>query len=220
MASIGGFGAYDWDSVSSANRIEPDGERKQVTVLFADVKGSMDLAEGQDPEQWQRIMRRFFSILADGVHRYEGTVDKFTGDGIMALFGAPIAHEDHARRACHAAMHLQRELARFAADVERAHGVRFAVRTGLNSGEVVVGAVGEDLAMAYTALGHTVGLAQRMEQLARPGAVCVSQHTAALAEGYVELADLGQIEVKGSSRPLRVYELTGAGAARGRLDVA
>ena len=203
-----------------AGRAALEGERKQVTVLFADAVGSMELAERIGAETWRRLMAGFVSILGDGVHRFEGTVDKFTGDGIMALFGAPIAHEDHARRACHAALHLQRELAGFAADVQRAHGVRFAVRTGLNSGEVVVGAVGQDLAMAYTAVGHTVGLAQRMEQLARPGAVCVSQHTAALAEGYVELADLGQIEVKGASRPVRVYELTGVGTARGRLDVA
>ena len=114
-------------------------------------------------------MDRFFAILCEGVHRFEGTVDKFTGDGIMALFGAPIAHEDHARRACYAALHLQRELAGYAAELRRSEGLSFSVRMGLNSGEVVVGAIGEDLAMAYTAVGHTVGLAQRMEQLADAG---------------------------------------------------
>ena len=113
-------------------------------------------------------MERFFAILCEGVHRFEGTVDKFTGDGIMALFGAPIAHEDHAQRACYAALHLQHELAAYAAELRRAQGLSFSVRMGLNSGEVVVGAIGEDLGMEYTAIGHTVGLAQRMEQLAEP----------------------------------------------------
>jgi class 3 adenylate cyclase/tetratricopeptide (TPR) repeat protein len=202
-----------------AGRATLEGERKQVTVLFADVMGSMELAEQSDPEEWRRIMDRFFSILCVGVHRFEGTVDKFTGDGIMALFGAPIAHEDHARRACYAALHLQDELAAYAAEL-RAQGLSFSVRMGLNSGEVVVGAIGEDLAMEYTALGHTVGLAQRMEQLVEPGKVYLTQHTASLVEGYLALTDLGEVTVKGASRPLCVHELTGVGAARGRLDVS
>src|SRR6266566_10107124 len=197
-----------------AGRATLEGERKQVTVLFADVMGSMELAEQSDPEEWRRIMGRFFSILCAGVHRFEGTVDKFTGDGIMALFGAPIAHEDHARRACYAALHLQHELADYAAELRRARGLSFSVRMGLNSGEVVVGAIGEDLAMEYTALGHTVGLAQRMESLAAADRVYLSEHTAALAEGHLALADLGEFHLKGASRPLRVYELTGVGAAR------
>src|SRR5206468_3744496 len=146
-----------------------EGERKQVTVLFADVMGSMELAERSDPEQWQQIMERFFAILCDGVHRFEGTVDKFTGDGIMALFGAPIAHEDHAQRACYAALHLEDELRRYAEDLKRRRGLNFLVRMGLNSGEVVVGRIGDDLRMDYTAQGQTVGLAARMEQLATPG---------------------------------------------------
>jgi len=202
-----------------AGRGAVEGERKQVTVLFADVIGSMELAEQSDPEKWRAIMGRFFSILCAGVHRFEGTVDKFTGDGIMALFGAPIAHEDHARRACYAALHLQRELAAYAAEL-RAQGLSFSVRIGLNSGEVVVGAIGEDLGMEYTAIGHTVGLAQRMEQLAAADRVYLTQHTASLVEGYLALTDLGEFEVKGASRALRVYELSGVGAARGRLDVS
>jgi class 3 adenylate cyclase/tetratricopeptide (TPR) repeat protein len=202
-----------------AGRATLEGERKQVTVLFADVIGSMELAEQSDPEQWRRVMDRFFSILCAGVYRFEGTVDKFTGDGIMALFGAPIAHEDHARRACYAALALQRELAAYAAELRRAHGLGFSVRMGLNSGEVVVGAIGEDLAMEYTAVGHTVGLAQRIEQLAAADRVYLSEHTASLVEGYLALSDLGEFQVKGASRPLRVHELTGVGAARGRLDV-
>src|SRR2546423_6095976 len=179
-------------------------ERKHVSVLFADLTGSMELAETIDAEDWHLIMERYFQILCDGVDRFEGTVDKFTGDGIMALFGAPIAHEDHARRACYAALHLQRELAAYAAELRRALGLSFSVRMGLNSGEVVVGAIGEDLAMDYTAVGHTVGLAQRMEQLAEPGTAFLTQHTASLVEGYLTLADLGEFQLKGTSGPLRV----------------
>ncbi len=151
------------------SRTALEGERKQVTVLFADVKGSMDLAEQVDPEEWHKIMDRFFAILSDGVHRFEGTVNQFTGDGIMALFGAPIAHEDHARRACYAALHLKEELRRYAEELKRTRGLSFSVRMGLNSGEVVVGKIGDDLRMDYTAQGQTVGLAARMEQLAEPG---------------------------------------------------
>ena len=203
-----------------AGRGALEGERKQVTVMFADVMGSMELAERSDPEEWRRIMERFFAILCEGVHRFEGTVDKFTGDGIMALFGAPIAHEDHARRACYAALHLQEELASYAAELRREQGLNFSVRMGLNSGEVVVGAIGEDLGMEYTAIGHTVGLAQRMEQLAEPGKAYLTEHAATLVEGYLALTDLGEFQVKGASRPLRVHELTGVGAARGRLDIS
>jgi class 3 adenylate cyclase/tetratricopeptide (TPR) repeat protein len=196
------------------------GERKQVTVLFADVVGSMELSEQAGPEAWRGIMERLFSLCCDAVHRYEGTVDKFTGDGIMVLFGAPIAHEDHARRACYAALQLQRELASYAAELRRTAGLSFSVRIGLNSGEVIVGAIGEDLEMDYTAIGHTVGLAQRMEQLAEPGKVYLAENTAALVGGFLALRDLGEVEVKGVSKALRVHELIGVGAARGRLDVS
>ncbi len=143
-----------------------EGERKQVTVLFADVKGSMELAEQVDPEEWHQILDRFFQILADGVHRFEGTVNQYTGDGIMALFGAPIAHEDHAQRACYAALWLCEALQACAREVKREHGLGLATRIGMHSGEVVVGKIGDDLRMDYTAQGHTVGLAQRMEQIA------------------------------------------------------
>jgi len=197
-----------------------DGERKQVTVLFADVAGSMDLAEQCGPELWRQIMDRFFAILSRGVHAFEGTVDKFTGDGIMALFGAPIAHEDHAQRACFAALQLNDDLAEFAAELRHGSGLSFSVRIGINSGEVVVGGIGEDLAMEYTAIGHTVGLAQRMEQIAAPGTAYLTEHTATLVEGYLALEDLGEFDLKGSSQALRVYELTGVGTARGRLDIS
>ena len=201
-----------------ASRGRLEGERKQVTVLFADVKGSMELAERIDPEAWHRILDRFFAILADGVHRFEGTVNQFTGDGIMALFGAPIAHEDHARRACAAALHLGAEIRRYARELRLAEGLSFSVRMGLNSGEVVVGAIGDDLHMDYTALGATVGLAQRMEQLAEPGKVYLTEHTARLVEGFFRLEELGPFRVKGLRDPVRVYELEGPGVLRTRLD--
>jgi len=197
-----------------------EGERKQVTVLFADVRGSMELAEQMDPEAWSAIMQRFFTILSDGVERFEGFVDKFTGDGIMALFGAPIAHEDHAQRACYAALHLRDDLARYATDVKREHGVGFSTRMGINSGEVIVGAIGDDLRMTYTAQGHTVGLAQRMEALASPDTCYVTAATAARVGGYLRLEDLGDFRVKGVSEPVRVHRLVGAGTATTRLDVS
>ncbi|HEV2859060.1 MAG TPA: adenylate/guanylate cyclase domain-containing protein [Solirubrobacterales bacterium] len=196
-----------------------DAERKQVTVLFADVSGSMDLAEQEDPEEWRKIMQRFFSMLAETVTRFEGTVDKFTGDGIMAIFGAPVAHEDHARRACYAALQMLDDVAEYAAELRRAKGLNFSTRIGINSGEVVAGAIGEG-GGAYTAIGHTVGLAQRMEALAEPGKAYLTEHAAELARGYLDLRDLGEFEIKGASRPIRVHELAGIGQARSRLDLA
>jgi class 3 adenylate cyclase/tetratricopeptide (TPR) repeat protein len=197
-----------------------DGERKQVTVLFADVMGSMDLAEGRDPEQWRQIMQGFFSILSDEVRRCEGTVDKFTGDGIMAVFGAPIAHEDHARRACYAALRMLDDISEYAGELRRKHGLNFSVRIGINSGEVVAGAIGGEGDGTYTAIGHTVGLAQRMEALAEPGKAYLTEDAAELAHGFFELRDLGQFEIKGASRPVGVFELEGVGAARSRLDLS
>lgn len=197
-----------------------EGERKAVTVMFADVKGSMELAAKVDLETWHRILDGFFSILADGVHRYEGTVNQYTGDGIMALFGAPIAHEDHAQRACHAALLLQGELRRYSREVKREYGLDFSVRMGLNSGDVVVGKIGGDLRMDYTAQGHTVGLASRMEELAAPNAVYVSEATAAIVAGWFELEDLGRFKLKGIEEPVRVFELKGPGALQSRFDVS
>jgi len=203
--------------VTAATR--DDAERKQVTVLFADVSGSMDLAERQDPEEWRKIMQRFFSILADAVTRFEGTVDKFTGDGIMAVFGAPIAHEDHAQRACYAALQMLEDVAAYAAELRRGPGLNFSTRIGINSGEVVAGAIGQGDG-DYTAIGHTVGLAQRMEALAEPGKAYVTEHTAELAGGFLALEDLGEFEIKGASHPVGVFELAGVGQARSRLDLS
>jgi class 3 adenylate cyclase len=196
-----------------------EGERKHVSVLFADLVDSMRLAEGLDAEDWHRILDRVFEILTEGVHRFEGTVNQFTGDGVMALFGAPVAHEDHARRACHAALAAMDELRTYASTL-RARGLELAVRMGLNSGEVVVGKIGDDLRMDYTAQGHCVGLAARMEQLADPGTVLLTEHTARLVEGFFALTDLGMRAMKGVSAPVRVFELRGIGPLRTRLDAS
>ncbi len=197
-----------------------EGERKQVTVLFADVKGSLELSESLDPEEWHRILDRFFAILTDGVHRFEGTVNQYTGDGIMALFGAPIAHEDHAQRACYAALHLRDSLRSHADRVRADHGLSFGTRIGLNSGEVVVGKIGDDLRMDYTAQGQTVGLAQRMESLAQPDTIYLAPATADLVRGYFECRSLGPTRVRGLGEPIEVFELVTTGALRTRLDVS
>ncbi|HXJ79643.1 MAG TPA: adenylate/guanylate cyclase domain-containing protein [Candidatus Methylomirabilis sp.] len=195
-----------------------EGERKPVTVLFADVVRSMELAERIDPEDWHRLLDRLFRILADGVHRYEGTINQYTGDGIMALFGAPIAHEDHAERACAAALEMLRRLRELGEDVRRESGLDFAVRMGLNSGEVVVGRIGDDLRMDYTAQGHVVGLAARVQQLAPPGGASVTGQTARLASGFFDFLDRGEHTLKGATAPVQVFDLRGPGPIRTRFD--
>ena len=197
-----------------------EGERKQVTILLADLKESMTLSEAVDVETWHEVMDGFFEILTAGIHRFEGTINQYTGDGVMALFGAPIAHEDHAQRACYAALRLSEEFERYARDVKRRHGLGFSVRIGLNSGEVVVGRIGDDLRMDYTAQGHTVGLAARMEQLADPGKTYLTAHTARLVRGYFELESLGDFTIKGASEPIGAFVLKGTGAIRTRLDLS
>jgi class 3 adenylate cyclase len=203
-----------------ATRSALEGERKQVTVLFADVKGSLELSRAVDAEVWHGILERFFTVLSDAVHRFEGTVNQYTGDGIMALFGAPIAHEDHAQRACYAALQMRDDLGEVVRAVKREHGLGFSTRVGIHSGEVVVGKIGDDLRMDYTAQGATVGLAARMEQLASPDTIYLSDTTARLVDGYFALADLGEFPVKGLDAPARVHQLTGLGALRTRFEVS
>jgi len=197
-----------------------EGERKQVTVLFADLKGSMELLADRDPEEARKILDPVLEHMMEAVHRYEGTVNQVMGDGIMALFGAPLAHEDHAVRACYAALRIQESIRRYTEDVRRVHGVEVQVRVGLNSGEVVVRSVGSDLRMDYTAVGQTTHLAARMEQLAAPGTIRLTSATLALAEHYVTVKPLGPVPVKGLEAPVEVYELVGAGPARSRLQAA
>jgi class 3 adenylate cyclase/tetratricopeptide (TPR) repeat protein len=197
-----------------------EGERKQVTVLFADLKGSMELLADRDPEEARKILDPVLERMMDAVHHYEGTVNQVMGDGIMALFGAPLAHEDHAVRACYAALQMQGSVKRYAEEVRRAHAAVVKIRVGLNSGEVVVRAIGSDLRMDYTAVGQTTHLAARMEQIADPGAIVITPDTLALAEGYVEVKSLGPIPVKGLADPIEIFELTAAGHARTRLQAA
>ena len=158
-----------------------EGERKQVTVLFADMKGSMELLADRDPEEARKLLDPVIEHMMEAVHRYEGTVSNLMGDGIMALFGAPLAHEDHAVRACYAALRMQESVNRYADGVRRTEGVPIQIRVGLNSGEVVVGAIGNDLKMDYTAIGQTVHLASRMEQMATPGSIMMTRRCSALS---------------------------------------
>jgi predicted ATPase/class 3 adenylate cyclase len=197
-----------------------EGERKQVTVLFADIKGSTELIEGLDPEEARRLLDPALHIMMDAVHRFEGTVNQVLGDGIMALFGAPIAHEDHALRACYAALAMQAAMQTYTDEVRRAHGLALRIRVGLNSGEVVVRAIGNDLHMDYSAVGQTTHLAARMEQLAAPGSIMLAAPTLRLVEDLVRVNALGPIPVKGLTEPVEVFELLGASAVRRRLQAA
>src|SRR5262249_3824841 len=197
-----------------------EGERKQVTVLFSDLKGSTELIRDLDPEAAQRLLDPALQRMMDAVHRYEGTVNQVLGDGIMALFGAPLAHEDHAVRACYAALAMQAAMQRYAEEVRRSHGLEVQMRVGLNSGEVVVRAIGNDLHMDYSAVGQTTHLAARMEQLATPGSIRLTAATLRLAEGLVQVNALGQFPVKGLTEPVEVCELVGVSAIRGRLQAS
>src|SRR5262249_12628453 len=197
-----------------------EGERKQVTVLFADLKGSMELLADRDPEEARKILDPVLELMMEAVHRYEGTVNQVMGDGIMALFGAPLSHEDHAVRACYAALRMQESVRKYADEVRRSHAAVVKIRVGLNSGEVVVRAIGSDLHMDYTAAGQTTHLAARMEQLADPGAIVITPDTLALVEGYVGVKSLGPVLVKGLAYAVEVYEVTGAGQVRTPLQAS
>src|SRR5713101_7558841 len=196
------------------------GERKQVTVLFADVKGSMELLADRDPEEARKILDPLLERMMGAVHRYEGTVNQVMGDGIMALFGAPLAHEDHAVRACYAALRMQEAVKQYAVEVRRTQGLLVQMRVGLNSGEVVVRAIGNDLHMDYSGVGQTTHLAARMEQLATPGSIMLTTATLRLVEGFVQVQALGPVPVKGLVDPVEIFELRGATALRGRLQAA
>ena len=191
------------------SRSAMEGEKKRVTVLFCDVKDSTRLAEAAGAEAWHHILDRFFSILSTAVHQYEGTVNQYTGDGIMALFGAPIAHEDHAELACLAALQMQDDLKRYATQIKTSHGLDLRLRVGINSGEVIVGRIGDDLRMDYTAQGATTHLAARMEQLCEPGKIYLSRYSAALVQHRFQLLALGEHRVAGVAHPLGVFELQG-----------
>ncbi len=200
------------------SRAAIEGERKQVSVLFADIKGSMALLAGRDPEEARALLDPVLELMMQAVHHVEGTVNQVMGDGIMALFGAPIAHEDHAVRACYAALRMQAAVAQLSEGMRRQGAVPVQIRVGINSGEVIVRAIGSDLRMDYSAVGQTTHLAARMEQLATPGTTLISAATLALAEGYIQVEPLGAIQVAGLEQPVQAYQLTGAGPARTRLQ--
>ena len=197
-----------------------EGERKQVTILFADLKGSMELLADRDPEDARQLLDPVLTRMMEAVHHYEGTVNQVMGDGIMALFGAPLAHEDHAVRACYAALRMQELVRQYAVEVQRTEGIPIQMRVGLNAGEVVVRSIGSDLHMDYTAVGQTVHLAARMEQMAMPGSILITADVLRLAEGYVQVKPLGPVHVKGLMEPVEAFELTGAGPVRTRLQAA
>ena len=203
-----------------ASRAALEGERKQVTVLFADLKGSTELIAGLDPEEARKLLDPALHVMIEAVHRFEGTVNQVLGDGIMALFGAPVAHEDHALRACYAGLAMQAAMRRYAEEVRRSHGLEVQIRVGLNSGAVVVRAIGNDLHMDYSAVGQTTHLAARMEQLATPGSIRLTAATLRLVEGLVQVNALGQFPVKGLADPVEVFELVGASAIRRRLQAS
>ena len=197
-----------------------EGERKQVTVLFADLRGSLEILVDRDPEDARRLLDPVLERMMEAVHRYEGTVNQVMGDGIMALFGAPLAHEDHAVRACYAALRMQESIGSLAEELRQKHGLSVQIRVGINSGEVVVRSVGSDLRMDYTAVGQTTHLAGRMEQLAPPGQIFLTEHTLRLVEGYVAVKSLGPVPVKGLAAPVAIYVLNGPGPIRSRLQLA
>jgi class 3 adenylate cyclase/tetratricopeptide (TPR) repeat protein len=206
------------------NRSSIEGERKLVTILFADVANSTAMFENLDPESVHEIMDGCFRLMMDEIHRYEGTINQFRGDGVMALFGAPIAHEDHAQRACHAALAIQTALVPYREKLQNRHGIDFTMRVGLNTGPVVVGAIGDDLRMDYTAQGDTANLASRMEGSADPGSILISDNTYRLAKEFFEFATPSMFQVKGKQEPVEAYRLIkptevttriGASAAKG-----
>jgi class 3 adenylate cyclase/tetratricopeptide (TPR) repeat protein len=196
-----------------------EGERKIVTVMFSDVSGFTAMSEKLDPEDVHGIMDRVFEVILDAVHRHEGTINQFLGDGVMALFGAPIAHEDHAQRALSAALEIQEGLKPVAEDVKRTHGIEFHMRMGINTGPVVVGAIGRDLRMDYTAVGDTTNLAARLLGIAKPGQIVVSRGTQHMRDRSFTFEDLGDFQVKGKTEPVRAYAVAGE-RRRTRLEVS
>jgi class 3 adenylate cyclase/tetratricopeptide (TPR) repeat protein len=199
------------------SRSSIEGERKLVTVFFADVANFTSLSEKLDPEDAHNIMDGAFQILMDNIHRFEGTINQFTGDGVMALFGAPLAHEDHALRACHAALSIQHDLKEYGAKLKKAYGLVFLMRIGINSGPVVVGSIGDDLRMDYTAIGNTTNLASRMETLANPGNILVSTSTHKLTRDFFQFESIGSISIKGLTTPQEAYRLIKTGDVTTRI---
>ena len=197
-----------------------EGERKFVTVLFADVVNYTSISSKLDPEEVHQIMDGCFKILMDEIHRNKGTINQFTGDGVMALFGAPVALENHTQRACHVALSIQQAIEGYGEKIRGRHGVGFKLRIGLNSGPVIVGSIGDDLRMDYTAVGDTTNVANRMQGMAKPGSVVVSGNTYRLAKDFFEFESLGKVKVKGKEEPQEAYELLGGSEVETRIEAA
>ncbi|HEV8717750.1 MAG TPA: adenylate/guanylate cyclase domain-containing protein, partial [Candidatus Binatia bacterium] len=198
-----------------------EGERKSITALFADIKGSTDLIADLDPEEARAIIDPALQLMMEAVHRYEGYVAQSTGDGIFALFGAPIAHEDHPQRALYAALRMQDESSKQAERLRREKGINLQIRVGVNTGEVVLRSIRkDDLHTDYVPVGQSTNLASRLESLATPGSIIVSEHTHKLTEGYFAFKPLGEAQVKGFSAPVNIYEVIGVGPLRTKLQVA
>jgi class 3 adenylate cyclase len=197
----------------------PEGERKTVTALFADIKGSTELMEDLDPEEARAVIDPALKLMIDAAHRYDGYVVQSTGDGIFALFGAPVAHEDHPQRALYAALRMQDELRRYSAKLVAEGGTPVEARIGANTGEVAVRSIQTGGGHTeYTPIGHTANLASRMQAVAPTGSIAISEQTRRLVEGYFQLRGLGPTRVKGVSEPVEVYEVTGLGPLRTRLQ--
>ena len=197
-----------------------EGERKLVTVLFADVANYTSMTEKLDPEEVHQIMDGCFKILMDEIHKYEGTINQFTGDGVMTLFGAPVAHEDHAQRACYAALSIRKAINDYGEKVKKEFGAEFRMRIGINSGPVVVGSIGDDLRMDYTAVGDTTNMAARMEGEANPGCILVTKNTHKITKDFFEFKSTGMVEVKGKEELQESYELTKSGEIETRIKAS
>ena len=209
------------EQAAMESRGATDGERKTITALFADLKGSTALIEGLDPEDARAIIDPALQLMMDAVHRYDGYVAQALGDGIFALFGAPIAHEDHPQRALYAALRMQEEMRQHSDQSRLKGGIPLQMRVGINTGEVVVRSIRkDDLHTDYVPVGHSTNLAARMEQMANPGSIVISEYTRKLTEGYFNLKALGAADIKGVDEPLNVYEVLGAGPLRTRLQVS
>lgn len=207
-------------STAEISNSTTEGERKTITALFADIKGSTELLRDLDPEEARAIVDPVLQLMIDAVHRYDGYVVQSTGDGIFAMFGAPVAHEDHPQRALHAALTIQQRLGKYDESLKRQAQPRIEVRIGVNTGEVVLRLIHTGGHTEYTPVGHATNVAARMESAAPAGGIVISENMQHLAAGYFELRGLGSTEIKGIEKPVNIYEVIGAGAVRSHFELA
>ena len=220
VASVAEAGAPEHSSPNHQTKTVVEGERRVVTVLFADATGHTSITETLGEEATYELVQGGFKRMQKAVQLYDGTVNQFTGDGILALFGAPIAYEDSACRAVAAALGMQRSLSEYAAEVQARHPIRYRYRIGLNTGPVVVGKIADELDLEFAAVGDTVNLAARMESMAEPGAVYLTENTYRAVEDYFECVSLGEFAVKGKKRPVAAYKAVREKSVQRRFDAA